>query len=319
MRFIFGGKGQGKLEYAKQFYSGEPVVCDLKDRGLDDALSGDILVNVQDAVRAVLLAGENPTDYFRVRLDKLGDKTLVGDEIGCGVVPADPREREWRDQTGWVYQLLASKADRVDRVFAGIGQTLKRAETEQSEKPAENAGEARAQKHCVHLYYGDGKGKTTAALGLGLRAWGRGKRVLLAQFLKGFNSGEILALEHLGENFCVLQDEPIKKFVFSMSEDEKAAAARVQRRIFARAAQGGAEGRYDMFLFDELVDAINLGMVPFDEVRDFIRKNIGRSEIVITGHRPQPELLELCDYVTEMKKIRHPYDQGIPARIGVEK
>lgn len=319
MRFIFGGKGQGKLEYAKRFYDGEPLVCDLKDCSLDDALSADILLNVQEAVRIVLLSGGDPTDYFRARLEKLGDKTLIGDEIGCGVVPADPLEREWRDQTGWVYQFLVSKADRVDRVFAGIGQTLKRAETDRTENPVEKAGEARAQKHCVHLYFGDGKGKTTAALGLGLRAWGRGQRVLLAQFLKGFDSGEILALEHLGENFCILQDEPVKKFVSGMSEGEKVAAARVQHRMFARAAQAGAEGRYDMFLFDELVDAIGLGMVPFDEVRDFIRENVGRSEIVITGHRPQPELLALCDYVTEMKKLRHPYDRGVSARIGVEK
>ena len=125
MYFIFGGSNQGKLHYAKQLYGEQLTVCDLKHCNIKDALSADIITNLQDVVKALLLSGENPSDYFQSHIDQFSSKILIGDEIGCGIVPADAFEREWRDQTGWVYQFLVSKAVRVDRVWAGIGQILK--------------------------------------------------------------------------------------------------------------------------------------------------------------------------------------------------
>lgn len=125
MIFIFGGKMQGKLQYAKQTFGNELTVSDLGSTDLDSALSGDIIINVQDAVRSVLQSGGDPVEYFGRYTKKLAGKILIGTEIGCGIVPADAAEREWRDQTGWVYQLLSQNAQRVDRVWAGIGQTLK--------------------------------------------------------------------------------------------------------------------------------------------------------------------------------------------------
>ncbi len=125
MYFIFGGRSQGKLNYAKQLYGGELTVCDLKCCNIKDAFSADILINIQEAVKFMLLTGESPAGYFKQNIDKFSGKVLIGDEIGCGIVPIDAFEREWRDETGWVYQFLASKAKRVDRVWAGIGQILK--------------------------------------------------------------------------------------------------------------------------------------------------------------------------------------------------
>ena len=125
MVFIFGGRNQGKLRYAKQVYGENLTVSDLKVCKLEDALLSDILINIQDAVKAMLLSGINPSDYFKQNIERFSGKILIGDEIGCGVVPVDAFEREWRDETSWVYQLLVSKAKRVDRVWAGIGQTLK--------------------------------------------------------------------------------------------------------------------------------------------------------------------------------------------------
>ena len=125
MNFVFGGKSQGKLQYAKQLYGMELSVCDLKHCDIKNALSANILINVQDAVKTMLLSGGNPIDYFKQNFDQFRDKILIGDEIGCGIVPTDAFEREWRDETGWIYQFLSSKANRVDRVWAGIGQTLK--------------------------------------------------------------------------------------------------------------------------------------------------------------------------------------------------
>jgi len=125
MYFIFGGKSQGKLDYAKQIYGKKRTVCDLESCAIEDALSADILINIQAAVKSMLISGQNPSGYFKNHIDQFSGKILIGDEIGCGIVPVDALEREWRDETGWVYQFLVSKAERVDRVWAGIGQILK--------------------------------------------------------------------------------------------------------------------------------------------------------------------------------------------------
>lgn len=125
MIFIFGGKSQGKLQYVKHTFGEKMTVSDLSNTDLENALSGDIIIHVQDAVRFILQSGADPVEYFGRYLKDLKGKILIGTEIGCGIVPADAAEREWRDQTGWVYQLLSKNAQRVDRVWAGIGQTLK--------------------------------------------------------------------------------------------------------------------------------------------------------------------------------------------------
>jgi adenosylcobinamide kinase/adenosylcobinamide-phosphate guanylyltransferase len=126
MYFIFGGRSQGKLQYAKQLYGEKLTICDLKCCNINNALSADIIINIQDAVKSMLLQGVNPSEYFKNIIDQFSNKILIGNEIGCGIVPVDAFERNWRDETGWVYQFLVSKAKRVDRVWAGIGQILKK-------------------------------------------------------------------------------------------------------------------------------------------------------------------------------------------------
>lgn len=127
MYFIFGGRCQGKLSYAKKLYGDSLTVCDLARCGIGDALSFDIIINLQEWVKSELLSGKNPIEYFKNNADRFTGKVLIGNEIGCGVVPVSAFERQWRDETGWLYQFIASKAQRVDRVWAGIGQTLKTA------------------------------------------------------------------------------------------------------------------------------------------------------------------------------------------------
>ena len=107
---------------------------------------------------------------------------------------------------------------------------------------------------CIHLYCGDGKGKTTAALGLGLRMCGSGGRVLLAQFLKSSSSSELSALSRLG-GFDVLEGPQTVKFTFQMTEDEKREAAAFWTDFFRRAAGEAVRGRYDLLLLDELNEA----------------------------------------------------------------
>ena len=125
MVFIFGGRNQGKLRYAKQLFGEQLTVCDLKSCSLQEALSADILINIQEIIKKLLILKVNPSAYFKENIQAFEGKIIIGDEIGCGIVPIDALEREWRDETGWVYQFLASRAKRVDRVWSGIGQIIK--------------------------------------------------------------------------------------------------------------------------------------------------------------------------------------------------
>lgn len=170
---------------------------------------------------------------------------------------------------------------------------------------------------CIHVYCGDGKGKTTAALGLGLRMCGSGGRVLLAQFLKSSSSSELAALSRV-EGFDVLPGPETVKFTFQMNDEEKREAARFWSGFFRRAADTAARERYDLLILDELVGAMALGMVPEDEALAFLRTRPANLETVLTGRSPSAELISLADYVSEIRAVRHPYESGLPARRGVE-
>lgn len=173
-------------------------------------------------------------------------------------------------------------------------------------------------KGLVHLYFGNGKGKTTAAIGLGIRACGRGKKILLAQFLKSNDSGEILALK-CNDAFKILKDKPIKKFIPYMSDKEKTEAFICQNRLFKTVTEEISTESFDLVILDEIVDALNLEIISFEDLKDFLNNRPLHLEVVMTGHNPKEEIFELCDYVTEIKKIKHPYDKGVQGRIGIEK
>lgn len=314
MQLILGGAHQGKETHARELFGENPVVFDFRGatrQELDAAFSADILLNVQEAVRTLLQNEDSPMLYFEQQLGRLHGKILTGEEIGSGIVPMQAEERRWRDETGLVYRLLARHASRVDRIYAGIAQTIA------IRAPQQFIGQE--QPGLVHLYYGDGKGKTTAALGLGLRALGAGMRVLLAQFLKGMNSSELQALRCFGNRFCLVPGTPTTKFTKYMTPEELKATLQNQAQMFAAAQEATLSGKAELVILDELVDAVRLGAISFEQVRQFLTDSNRRCEVVITGHAPGPEWIALCDYVTEMKKISHPYDKGIRARLGIEK
>lgn len=168
-----------------------------------------------------------------------------------------------------------------------------------------------------HIYYGDGKGKTTAAVGLAVRAAGSKLKVLFVQFLKTEFSGERHMLSHM-ENvtltFCPLE----LKFTFEMDEKEKAQASKVFKGIFERSVTTALTEKYDMVIFDEIIEAINANMLSESEVFEFITNAPTSMEIVMTGHNPPQRFIDIADYVTEFKNIKHPYDRGITGRIGIE-
>lgn len=167
----------------------------------------------------------------------------------------------------------------------------------------------------LHIYCGDGKGKTTCSMGLAVRAAGHGNKVVVAQFLKCGNSGERAVLEQLPNVICLPVPE-ITKFVFTMTEEEKAQTRAQMTNVFCRAVEFSRNA--DLLVLDELNGAISTGMVALEDVLAFLDSRPERLEVVITGRDPAPELQERADYITEMKKVKHPFDKGLNARKGVE-
>ena len=169
----------------------------------------------------------------------------------------------------------------------------------------------------LHVYYGDGKGKTTAAIGLAVRALGCGQTVCLVQFLKGRGTGEVVFLEKT-PGITILRGKTAACFTFQMNEAQKAECAVRQAEIFAEGMAMARQGRCDLLILDEVLDAARLGFLPEDSLRKLTGEAAPAAEVVVTGRGPAPWLLEAADYVTHMVKEKHPYDRGIAARRGVE-
>lgn len=169
----------------------------------------------------------------------------------------------------------------------------------------------------IHVYYGDGKGKTTCAVGLGVRACGSGKRVLLVQFLKGEHSGERDVLRQMA-NFTVMDVPQNIKFTFQMSEAELAQTAALCEDMLRQAMDAARREDCDLLILDEVFGALSCKLINMDTLLGFMRNKPAKLELVLTGRDPSQEFLDLADYATEMKKVRHPYDKGMQARKGIE-
>lgn len=168
------------------------------------------------------------------------------------------------------------------------------------------------ERGLLHLYWGDGKGKTTAAMGLALRALGSGKRVVIVQFLKGGKSGEIPLLEQLGAK--IYRGKAGQKFVFQMNDAEKAATRELQNANLRAAQQEPA----DLLILDEAGSAWELDMVDKELLKAVVLERPAEQECVLTAHGAPDWMLEAADYSTEMKCHRHPYQKGVAAREGIE-
>lgn len=165
----------------------------------------------------------------------------------------------------------------------------------------------------LHIYHGDGKGKTTAAMGLALRMAGRGKRVAVAQFLKCADTGERLALTGLpGVELLPVPD--CLPFTFELTPDQFQQERERYTRMLDRL--GELAPQTDLLVLDEVCDAIDAGLVDLASVLALLDRFGG--EAVLTGRQGQRSLLERADYVTRMEKVRHPFDKGQGARVGVE-
>ncbi len=169
----------------------------------------------------------------------------------------------------------------------------------------------------IHIYCGDGKGKTTCAMGLALRALGREMSVVVAQFLKGSTSGEILQLEKIdGVRIFRLEEE--LPFTFQMSSEQKNRALQLHNRIFQKAIHFVNAGYCDMLILDELLSALETELIDSKMVMNFLESINNKVEVVITGRNPPENIIDLADYITEMRLQKHPFEKGVPAREGIE-
>jgi len=147
------------------------------------------------------------------------------------------------------------------------------------------------ERGLIHIYCGDGKGKTTAAIGLSIRAAGSGKRVLFVQFLKKSETSELNILENM-RGVTVLRPNGGEEWM-----DRKA----------------------DLLVLDEAIGAYNKEVIDRVRLLKFLHEKPEELEVVMTGRNPAEELIDLADYVSEIKKVKHPFDKGVRARIGIEK
>lgn len=164
----------------------------------------------------------------------------------------------------------------------------------------------------IIVHTGDGKGKTTAALGLAIRAWGAGLKVLILQFIKGERrSGELAALDALGIETRQLG----LGFTSKGDIDEHKAAAQV---AIESARKEILSGTWDLIILDEINYAVKFGLLSAAEVLELIRIRPPQLHLVFTGRDALPELIDTADLVTEMKLIKHPFQRGVTAQAGIE-
>lgn len=172
-------------------------------------------------------------------------------------------------------------------------------------------------KGLIHVYTGDGKGKTTAAFGLAIRAAGHGKRVLILQFLKSRtnNSGEIKAARQIGIKVIRFKDQTSPIFDPSVKLSELKRSIKESIDISADYIKSD---KFDLIIMEEFNNVLNNGYAALKELKRILKDKPDGLEIVFTGRGAPKELLDLADYVTEMRMVKHPANSGVAARKGIE-
>jgi cob(I)alamin adenosyltransferase len=167
----------------------------------------------------------------------------------------------------------------------------------------------------IHVYTGDGQGKTQAAFGLALRALGRGFKVIVIQFMKGADSGENLIQKRLAPDFKIYRFGRTKFIKKGEAEKEDIELA---KKGLAHALKMAKTHQPDILILDEINVALDFGLLTLDEVLKFLDEIPKGIEIVLTGRNAKKEIIDRADLVTNMKKVKHYYDKGLQARLGIE-
>jgi cob(I)alamin adenosyltransferase len=166
----------------------------------------------------------------------------------------------------------------------------------------------------IHIYTGPGKGKTTAALGLGLRAAGNGMKVHMIQFMKGRRYSELDSIEKI-PGFTFSQhgrDEFVNK------DNPEQVDIDLARQGFKYAKDLIKSNKYNLIILDEINVAVDYNLIPLKDVMDLVQNKPEKLELALTGRYAHPDIVQIADYVTEMLEIKHPYQQGVKARKGID-
>ena len=174
------------------------------------------------------------------------------------------------------------------------------------------------EKGLIHIYTGDGKGKTTCCVGLTVRCAGYGGKVLFTQFLKDNNSSELKVLGTIPGVHLLLCEKALG-FTFKMNDEQKAEVRAICNAHFDKVIDAAVKENVDLLVMDEMMATYNGGFIDKDKVTGFLKSKPESMEVVMTGRNAPEELIELADYVSCINKIKHPFDVGIRARKGIEK
>ena len=170
----------------------------------------------------------------------------------------------------------------------------------------------------IHIYTGDGKGKSTAAMGLVFRASGHGMKSVVLSFLKDGTAGEVKAAQD-SENICFLCCQTkVKGFFWNLTDAEKATLKLETQKGFLFGMQCAGGKRCDLLVLDEIAGAISNGLLEEKDVSEFLMTYGQEMEIVMTGRNFPDSLIALADYVSEIREVKHPYYKGEQARKGIE-
>jgi cob(I)alamin adenosyltransferase len=172
------------------------------------------------------------------------------------------------------------------------------------------------EKGLIQVYTGNGKGKTTASLGLALRAVGHGHKVLVIQFMKGnINYGELESSKRLSPHLTIKQ---MGRETFVSKSNPDPIDIRLAQDGFALAKKAIAGKEYDIVILDEINVAVDYGLIPLSELLQLIDSKPATVELILTGRNAKPEILEKADLATEMVELKHYYQNGVQAREGIE-
>lgn len=174
------------------------------------------------------------------------------------------------------------------------------------------------EKGLIQVYTGDGKGKTTAALGQAVRAVGEGLKVYMVQFLKTDDTGELNTVKKLHPDFQIFRFERKRGFFWTLNESEKAELREDVDKAIDFCKEVMDNNECDILILDEIMAVMTNGIVPVGIVVNMLESKPANMEIILTGRNAPPEISDIADLVTEMKEVKHYFRKGIPQRKGIE-
>lgn len=174
-------------------------------------------------------------------------------------------------------------------------------------------------KRLIHIYTGQGKGKTTACVGAAIRAVGQGMKVYFVQFQKGSDSGELKILRSI-DNIDVYRICDSKKFYYYMNDEEKQIYVNTHKQAFLKVVDTIFQNplKYDMLVLDEILGAVSIGAVEELDLLDFLKTKPEQLEVLLSGRNASDKLIQVADYVSNITCVKHPYEKDIAARKGIE-